>query len=207
MNEGSRMGAQTHPVKLLLSLALGYARWVVITPMILMWGVYVITLLAMIFAALGDQGWTVSEAIARFITGIPVIGPAFEGWLKALFESDTPFEALLIDVMLGTWAVISLVLMVLGWGFNALFGPFEAWTMRRKLAVVALACLFIPISFGLVQLAAPESMSEWFAGFVWTPIFFVVSAVCLWLSHELGVADKYFQGLDLGGQNPRRPGL
>ena len=207
MNESSSMTPQTHPMKLLLSLALGYARWAVVTPMILMWGVAVITLLAMLFTALGDQGWTVAETIGRFVAGIPVIGPEIGDRIRALFESDAPFEQMLIRLMLGTWAMMSVVFAVLGWGVNALFGPFKPWTLRRKLALVAVACLLIPVSFRLLQLAAPDRIAGWVAGFLWIPVFFVVSAVCLWLSQKLAEIDQFVQGLDLGGQEDRPTGL
>jgi hypothetical protein len=61
---------------------------------------------------------------------------------------------------LRAWAVISAVFMAFAWLAGRLFGPFEPWTLKRKLAWAALACLLTVIAFMTLYFLDRESWND-----------------------------------------------
>lgn len=93
------------------------------------------------------------------------------------------------------WALASLVLMVIGWLAGQLFGPFQPWTLKRKLGLAALGCVALVAGFLAVYFLSPGLFADsWvksilsFSGIAL--LVFLVSTWCLSVAHALGLLNR-----------------
>ena len=154
---------------------------------------------ALILFFIGNEEavWAFVERTTTWVSTLPVIGPRFVDWLAAqageagtisISGGQTDFSS----PILTTWGVISGVFMGLAWISGRIFGPFEPWTLKRKLGVAALACVLILAAFVALYLADPDMWNASAAQVTFTLsgmafLLFVVSTWCITVSHGLGV--------------------
>ena len=100
------------------------------------------------------------------------------------------------------WAVVSAVFMAFAWLAGRLFGPFEPWTLKRKLAWTALACLLTVVAFMALYFLDRETWNDsplqvLLSSSGMALVLLVVSAWCLTVSHVLGWFSATLAGADL----------
>ena len=137
---------QLNPLQILGSLVIDYFRWTQLTPMVLMWAFMLAMLFALFIVSNQEATWNLAGRLADLISTLPWIGPRFMEWMEAQAgDGAIDFNLGAIDfkaAILRAWAVVSAVFMAFAWLAGRLFGPFESWTLKRKLAWAALARIF-----------------------------------------------------------------
>lgn len=192
------MKKNPHPAQLFGSLLIDYFRWSQLAPMITMWFFALLMVFLLFFINHQDETLDGIWAMAEWVAKLPVIGPPFYNWIVGHETSDgvlhfggNDFKS----TAMKAWAILSLLLMVLGWLASILFGPFQPWTLKRKLGITGLACGVLMVSFLGVYLLNPEmyngSMIRWVMTFAGIAVFlFLVSAWCLSIAHALGLLSR-----------------
>jgi len=206
------MNNHPHPLQLVGSLVIDYFRWSQLTPMITMWFFALLMVFLLFFVNHQEQTWDSVGSVAEWVAELPVVGPAYLEWMEEQAGADSKiklsgddFEVMAMKV----WAVLSLVFMVISWAANALFGPFQPWTLKRKLGIAGMGCAALMASFLGVYYLSPEMfngpLSRWiltFAGI--TLIVFLVSGWCLSIAHALGLLSRYVTETRFQKQQPGR---
>ena len=192
------MKKNPHPLKIVGSLLIDYFRWSQLAPMITMWFFALLMVFLLFFVNHQDQTLEGIGAVAEWVASLPVVGPPLLSWMEGHATSDgtlhfggNDFKVLAMKA----WVILSLVLMVLGWVASILFGPFQPWTLKRKLGITGLACAVLMASFLGVYFLNPEmfngSMIRWFMTFAGIAVLiFLVSAWCLSIAHALGLLGR-----------------
>ncbi len=193
---------QPSPVRLFASLVIDYVRWTQLTPMLLVWGVALLVLLAMFVTTNEEAFWGYLEHTMLWIAGLPVIGDAFVTFMQNQATDDGRLELDgrgLEALALRVWGWLSLAFWLLSMPIHWLFGPFEPRTLGQKLRITLAACAVLVTGFGLVYLSNPALFNgpgwRWmfmFAGF--GVLVFIVSAWCLSIVHVLGVLNDRTMG-------------
>ena len=179
-----------HILKLLLSISIGYIRWTQLTPMLLMWGFGLLMLLALTFVNFQEQTIPALEFILEWLLQLPLVG---ERITPLLSDDSTATHMPGSDIksfMISVWAALSLALMLAGFILSTLFGPFQPWSLKRK---ILFACAGVVMLFaGMVgnYFAAPQNFngeaSSWMINFsLISLLVFGVSTYCLSVSHFL----------------------
>lgn len=218
------MEKQAHPLQFFGALVIDYFRWTQLTPMVLMWAVVVGLALLVGFVGYQDQIFNTADAVARWVAQLPGIGPRFTAWIEAKEAQDAAAAAAkaggetvsagakgdgsdaldeLKLFVLKAWGVLSLVAMGIASLVSRLFGPFEPWTLKRKLRLVALLCLIFPLAFGIAEFAAPDMVHGSLSSTLISSIglmllYFIVSAWCLTISHFLGLGRNELMNREFG---------
>jgi len=165
--------------------------------MITMWLFALLMLVGMFFVNNQETVLDILVPVWLWLESLPWVGESLTR-LEASVAEDGPGShggRDLTAIALRAWAVISLVFMLLALIADWLFGPFEPWTLRRKLGLIALTCVLLMAGFVAVYFAEPEEFrdqaSQWmlmFTGFA--VLIFIVSAWCLSIAHALGLLKR-----------------
>ncbi len=176
--------------KLLLSLGLDYIRWTQLTPMLMVWGVAVLMVLALTFVSFQEQTFSALEWLMQWLMQLPIVG---ERITQVLSDQDSEMHMTTADFksfMLSAWSVVSLVFMLASMAISALFGPFEPWTLKRKFLIVGIGVGLLLTGMIFNYYAAPDKfdggLSGWALNFSLMGLMvFLVSAYSLSISHFL----------------------
>ena len=169
--------------RLLLGLAIDYLRWVLLTPMVVVWRFYLFMVVVMVYVNFEGSVWNLAES--GYESYRDRLGPV--AWIEEGPETERSKEALPVvpdsengeaqepinfadDLMAGImkgWGILALVAWVLSLLRGALFGPRRPRTLGHKLKWTFLAALagwvllFVAYSFGVSNYEG--SFSGWFA--------------------------------------------
>lgn len=194
------MQNQPKPTQLLASVAIDYFRWTQLTPMILMWAMVIGMLFILIFVSHEDATWSLIGATADWIASLPWVGPKFVAFMESQAEDGVispdvgafDFKSAVLQI----WGGISLVFMAVGWLAGLAFGPFEPWTLKRKLGAAALACFLMVAVMMLLYFLDPELWNDGPLMVALTAsgmalVMFIVNTWCLSISHALGLLSRH----------------
>lgn len=187
-----------NPMIPVASLLIDYLRWTQLTPMVTMWLLALLMIVGMFFVSNQDTVLDILVSVVVWLESLPWVGEpvstrmqvsaAEEGGLSLGGED-------LKTIALRAWAVISLLFMLLALIIGWLFGPFKPWTLRRKLGLIALACVLLMAVFVAIYFADPEVFNSpagrvmlMFTGVAM--LIFIVSAWCLSIAHALGLLKR-----------------
>lgn len=196
------MRNKTHPLQILGSLVIDYFRWSQLAPMITMWLFAALMMFMMFFVNHQEETVDGIAGVANWVTELPVVGPPFVEWLKSnevedgvLHFGGDDFKVAAMKI----WALGSLLLMVLGWLANLLFGPFQPATLKRKLAYAGLGSLALMAGFVAVYFLSPGLFNgttlPWMLNFAAIALLvFLVSVWCLSIAHVLGLLSRSLAG-------------
>lgn len=221
-NRISDSSGQTGPLPELLRIVLGlgcdYVRWIVLTPMVVVWAVYLLMILVMAFVNFEDSFQQGMERGYEYWR--EWVGPV--DWIEnelVAAEQDSPAsgvepaepqslrftdEDLMPWIMKG-WGMIALLAWLLSMLRGLLFGLRPPRTLKQKIRLAMLAdlvgwvLLFLVYFFG--NATYQGGFFVWFALFSGSAIFVaLVSIVILTLGHVLAqLQDQLFpQRRDLG---------
>ena len=198
---------QTGPLPELLRITLGlgcdYVRWVVLTPMVVVWAVYLLMILVMTFVNFEDsfqQGIGRGYELWREWVG-PIdwiedeleaaeSGSAASGAEPSEQQSLRFTEEDLIPWIMKGWAAIALVAWLLSMLRGLLFGLAPPRTLKQKIRLAMLAVLagwvVLFLNYFLGNTTYQGSFFVWFALFSsFAVIVALVSVVILTLGHAL----------------------
>ena len=189
------MQLQIHFLKSLLSLGLGYLRWTQLTPMVLMWGFGLLMLLALTFVNFQEQSLSLLGSFLEWLTRLPVIG---EHVIQLLSDKDTSTHMATTNIesfIFSAWAVLSLVFFLAGMVLSLLFGPFQPWTLKRKILLAGAGVVLLLAGLVANYYVVPQNFngeaSAWMLNFsLISLLVFVVSAYCLSVAHFLGYLNQ-----------------
>lgn len=191
-NPPSRVAGLPAPARVLLGLALGYLRWVSLTPMVVVWAFYLFMIVFMVYVNFEGSFW---DGLER---GYEVyrerIGPI--AWIE---ENQQRYEAqqstrdidpvhqervnfTLDDVMpwiMQVWGFIALAAWLMSLGRHLVLGPRPPRTLACKLRIlmvaVAVGWALLFVAYFLGNTAYHGSFWGWFA--LYTGSAFVVTLV------------------------------
>ena len=178
-------------LKLLISLAIDYLRWTQLTPMLLTWGFALLMLAMLIFVNFQEQVVSALEYFIQWLMQLPLLGKYF----TAIFSNEDTTVHLGIDDLktfaLRAWIVISLVFMLAHMAVSALFGPFEPWSLKRKLVYAGAGSVLLLLGLVLNYFSGVQNFnggaSGWMLQFSLLSLgVFLVSTYSLSVSHALG---------------------
>jgi hypothetical protein len=186
------MKPMNRELKLLLSLGLDYLRWTQLTPMLLTWSFAFFVLVVLIITSFEQQAFSAIEYMMQWLVQLPVVGEYFIARFSA---EDTGVKLDMEDLksyVLRGWFFVSLVLMLVRMALSALFGPFQPWTLKRKILYVGFGCLLFLAGLVCIYLTGSENfngaMAGWMLNFTaWSLLVFLVSVYCLSISHAIGL--------------------
>jgi magnesium-transporting ATPase (P-type) len=200
------MNDSPHPLQIAGSLLIDFFRWSQLAPMITLWFFALVAVAMLLFVNHQEQAWDGIESVTEWVVELPVVGPAYLGWLEEQASSDGRMELHGEDferMAMWAWAVLSLAFMVIGWAANALFGPFRPWTLKRKLLVAVLACAALMAGFVGTYALSPEQFNgptwRWvltFGGM--SLIVLLASGWCLGIAHALGLLSRWLRQARFG---------
>jgi len=182
---------QNHITKLILSWTLGYMRWTQLTPMLLLWGFSLMMVLALTFVNFQEQAITVLEFMLEWLVQLPLVGEYIMKFLSDETSNTHIRSSDLKSFVLSSWALVSLVFMLVGIVLSFLFGPFKPWVLKRKILITGVGTVLLLAGMVANYYAAPQNFngeaSAWMLNFsLISLLVFVVSAYCLSISHFLG---------------------
>ena len=196
------MRNKTPPLQLLGSLVIDYFRWSQLAPMITIWLFAALMMFMMFFVNHQDETVDGIAGVVTWVTELPVVGPPFIDWLKSnetengvLHFGGDDFKVAAMKV----WVILSLLLMVLGWLTNVLFGPFRPMTLKRKLGFAGLGSLVLVAGFLGVYFLSPGLFNgtalPWILNFAAIALLvFLISVWCLSIAHALGLLSRSLAG-------------
>ena len=196
------MQLQIHFLKSLLSLGLGYLRWTQLTPMVLMWGFGLLMLLALTFVNFQEQSLSLLGSFLEWLTRLPIIG---EHVIQLLSDKDTSTHMATNNIesfIFSAWAVLSLVFFLAGMVLSLLFGPFQPWTLKRKILLAGAGVVVLLAGLVVNYYVVPQNFngeaSAWMLNFsLISLLVFVVSAYCLSVAHFLGYLNQVLMTSEL----------
>jgi len=196
------MKNETHPLQIIGSLLIDYFRWSQLVPMITVWFFALFMVFMLFFVNHQDESLDGLGAVAGWVAELPVVGPTFVKWAEEKAADDGALHFGGDDFKVGAmkvWAILSLVLMGVGWLVSMLFGPFQPWSLKRKLAAASAASALLMVALSGVYFLSPEmfngSLSAWLLNFAGISVFvFLVSAWCLTIAHMLGLFSHLLSG-------------
>jgi len=183
-----------------------YLRWSQLTPMITLWAFGVLMLVAMFVVNNQEATFDMMEAVTVWIAGLPFIGESFVRWGESMAGEDGVIHLGgndLKDAVLRLWGGLSLAFLLMSLLIDWIFGPFKPWTLKQKLAVVALGSIVLVAGFILVYLLDSSMFNggtgQWLLMFCGMGLLaFIVSAWCLSIAHALGKLRQLIQESELG---------
>jgi hypothetical protein len=207
------MNKKPNPLQMIAALLIDFFRWSQLTPMILMWAFMLGMLFALFFVNNQEATFTMVQRVTEWVASLPVIGPRFVSWAESHSRDGVlDFNPGAIDfksAVLKAWGIISLIFMALGWLAGRVFGPFNPWTLKRKLGVAVLSSLFVVAVFMGLYFLDRETWNDPLSSVLLSAsgmalVLLVVSTWCLSVSHLLGwlsgaVAETDFSKTESGG--------
>ena len=189
------MYSQNHILKLLLSLGLGYMRWTQLTPMLLIWGFGLLMLLALTFVNYQEQTFSALEYFLEWTMQLPVVGERITPLLSDESTATNMTTSDFKSFVLSAWAVLSLAFMLAGFILSSILGPFQRWTLKRKLLIAGAGVVLLLAGMAVNYYAAPQNFngeaSAWMLNFsLISLLVFVVSAYCLSVAHFLAYLNE-----------------
>lgn len=185
--------APQNPIYLVASLLIDYVRWTQLTPLVTMWFFALLMLVAMFFVNNQETVLDTLVPVWLWLESLPWVAESLSRMEASAAEEGRASlgGGDLQAIALRAWAVISLVFMLLALIADWLFGPFKPWTLRRKLSLIALACVLLMAGFVAMYFADPEGFngpaSQWILMFTGvTVLVFIINAWCLSIAHALG---------------------
>lgn len=176
-----------------MSFALGWFLWTQITAMAAMWGIALLMVAALFLLSDVEQSMKGAESLLEWLLNAPIIGP----WLQP-YLTEGGGESLTMDdlkaALFWTWTIGALVLAALAALVNRWLGPFEPWSLKKKLGLVAAACvaLFIAFAMAVFRIESAEGMTgnPWITGVFLTVFVLGVSVWAVSISHVIGLVQK-----------------
>ncbi len=208
MNKEATNPEQINPIKLIVSLGLDYIRWTQLAPLITVWLFALGIVAAILVVENVDAVMDAIDAVLMWISGLPVVGEALLAKMESMAGEDGRIELgghELKAAVLRIWSIGSLTLMILALLIRWIFGPFKPWSLKRKLATVALICavwvVAVVISFVLTQ---GDLEGEGFAMFMTFAlqglVLFIINLWFLSVSHFIGWIQRLINDPDQGFQ-------
>jgi hypothetical protein len=157
-------------------------------------------LFILFFVSHEEATWAMAGDLAEWIASLPWIGPRFLAFMESQAKDGVISPDLgAIDyksAVLWVWGGISLIFMAVGWLAGLLFGPFKPWTLKRKLATAALACVLVVAAMMALYFLDPETWNDGpfmvaFSASGMALVMFIVNAWCLSVTHALGLVSTY----------------
>jgi len=186
---------QNYILKLLLSLGLGYMRWTQLTPMLLIWGFGLLMLLALTFVNHQEQTFSALDYFLEWTMQLPVVGERITPLLSDESTATNITTSDFKSFVLSAWAVLSLAFMLAGFILSSLLGPFQPWTLKRKILIAGAGVVLLLAGMAANYYAAPQNFngeaSAWMLNFSLIALLvFVVSAYCLSVAHFLAYLNE-----------------
>jgi hypothetical protein len=194
-----------NPIQLLISLVIDYVRWTQLTPMILMWAMMLGVVFILFFVNHEDATWSVVQRLTEWVASLPWLGPKFVAFLESRADDGTisagSGQIDLKSAVLTAWGVMSLAFMVIGWLSARVFGPRKPWSLKRKVAMAALASVFVVVILLALYFSDAATWNDGplqvlFSATGMASVLFLVSAWCLAISHALGRLSAYVAETD-----------
>jgi hypothetical protein len=187
-----------NPTILVALLLIDYVRWTQLAPMVTMWLLALLMMAGMLFVNNQDAILDILVPVWVWLESLPWVGEPVSARMEAAAAEEGPLSLGgedLKDVALRAWAAIALVFMLLALIAGWMFGPFKPWTLRRKLGLIAWACVLLMAGFVAVYFADPEAfngpVSRWMLMFTGVAVLILlVSAWCLSIAHALGLLKR-----------------
>ena len=185
-------------MRLFGSLLIDYFRWTQLAPMITMWFFALLMIFLLFFVNHQEETMDGLAAVAGWVAELPVIGPVYIEWMEEQANSDgtlhfggDDFKTAAMKI----WALASLVFMLVAWVASALLGPFDPWTLKRKLGLASLGSVGLVAGFLAVYFLSPDMFngpsSKWALNFLGIAVLvFLVSAWCLTIAHGLSLLSR-----------------
>lgn len=179
--------------------------------MITMWCFAILMVFLMYFINHQDQTVDGLAALLGWVAELPVAGPSFVEWMKqheaeegVLHFGGTDFKV----VAMKAWAILSLVLMVVGWLASLLWGPFQPMTLKRKLVIAGWASLALIVIFLGVYFLSPDlfngALIQWALTFTGIAFFvFLISVWSLSIAHVLGLVSQSLVTSQISNASPQ----
>jgi len=192
------MKNETHPLQIVGSLVIDYFRWSQLAPMITVWFFALFMVLMLLITNHQDETLDGLEAVAEWLVELPVVGPALLRWAEDNATDDgklhfggNDFKA----AAMKAWVILSLAFMIIGWIVSIVFGPFQPWTLKRKLMVAGLGSTVLMAGFVAIYYLGVEMFNGpqyvWMLNFAGLSlIVFLVSGWCLSIAHALGLLSR-----------------
>ncbi|MGD8358879.1 MAG: hypothetical protein PVG42_12570 [Lysobacterales bacterium] len=168
-------------------------------PLILVWAMVLGMGLVLLLAYNEDAAWSLVELAIRVIQSMPFVGDRFTLWMEAqtvdgVFSPDlgaVEWKQLVLE----TWAWLSLALMLAGAVFRRVISPFPTLTLKRKLAIAAGACGVVMFALVMLYFVDHEGWVDSVLSVLASAAgmglaFFAVNAWFLCISHALGWASR-----------------
>ena len=191
------LAAIPEPLRIVLGLGLDYLRWVSLTPMILVWALYLVLVFLMIYANFEgsfydglERGYEIYSERFGPIAWVEEGEAAFEREQVTRTVEATPEESeefdisALFQLIMKVWAIVALVAWLLSILRGMVFGPRPPRTLGQKLKLMLLAViggwaiLFLTAMFGSTKFEG--GVSGWIVWFsVLALIVTIVSVVTL----------------------------
>lgn len=194
-------------LRIVLCLVLDYLRWVSLTPMVLLWALYLVLVFLMIYANFGGSFWGGPER------GYEIYSDRFGpiAWIEegeAAYEREqatrtvevTPEEpeefdiSALFRLIMKIWGVVALVAWLLSILRGLVFGPRPPRTVGQKLKLMLVAViggwtvLFLTAMFGSTTFEG--GVSNWV---VWFSVLAVIVTVVSVFTLIVGQAFEYLR--------------
>lgn len=170
--------------------------------MLLMWGFGLVMLLALTFINFQEQTISVLAPFLEWLVQLPLVGERIATLLSGE-STDThittgDFESF----VLSAWAFVSLLFMLAGMVMSAWLGPFQPWSLKRKILIAGAAVVLLLAGMVLNYYAVPGNFngeaSGWMLNFsLISLLVFGVSAYCLSVAHFLGYLNESLMAGDL----------
>jgi hypothetical protein len=185
------MKPKNQELKLLLSLGLDYIRWTQLTPMLMAWGFALLVLALLVFVNFQQQAFSAMENLMQWLTQLPMVGEYFTARFSVEDSQVEIGTAELKTYALWGWFFVSLVFMLLNMALSAWLGPFQPWSLKRKIAYAGFASLLLLAALVWVYFTGSEnfngSRAGWMLNFsLWSLLVFLLSAYSLSAAHVLG---------------------
>ena len=176
-----------------ISFALGWFRWTQLTAMAAMWGFAVLMVAALFLLSDMEQTERGMESFMVWLLNAPLIGP----WLQPYLLEEGGESLTLDDLksfLFWTWTLGALAAAALAAVVNRVFGPFEPWSLKKKLGIALAACVVLIIAFAmaisLLDLGEGQGGSPWITGIFLFVFLLGISAWALTISHVIGLIQK-----------------
>jgi len=189
------MQANHQILKSVLSLGLNYMRWTQLTPMLITWGVALAMLAAITLVNFQEQVLSGLGTLLHWLTQLPVVGEYVTEMMSEQRGETPATTGDFKSILLKAWSILSLAFMLASMAISAMFGPFQPWTLKRKLLFTGLGVLLLLAGLVANYYANAQAFngkaSGWMLNFSMMSLaVFLVSAYCLSISHFLRFLDN-----------------
>lgn len=178
-------------IKPLLLLVLDYIRWTQLTPMLIVWGFALLMLMALTLVNFQEQSISALDRVMQWLANFPVLGDYVTAKLKASEGELQMDENHFKSFVLSAWFATSLVFMLGNMALSALIGPFQPWSLKRKILVMASCIILLMFGFLFSLFFGSETFHggtfSWILHFsLIALLLFLVSTYSLSIAHFLG---------------------